>query len=154
MRDDLRQRRERTWELLVVMGIEYSQAVARIASEFDCSEGTVKSDISRMESWLPDLDVNYYSGVSRLRELRQQRQRLNQMAMQAQQDEDRDQELKVRKEIRQNITKDIRMSQRLGLANEEPTEIEVAGGLDPEDEELLEEFCGIEGDTIDLEDAR
>lgn len=154
MRDDLRQRRERTWELLVVMGIEYSQAVTRIASEFDCSEGTVKSDISRMESWLSELDVNYYSGVSRLRELRQQRQRLNQMAMQAQQDEAREEELKVRKEIRRNIEKDIKMSQRLGLTNEEPTEIELADGLDPEDEELLEEFCGVEGEPVDLEEVR
>lgn len=153
MRDDLRQRRERTWELLVVMGIGYSQAVARIASEFDCSEGTVKSDISRMESWLPELDVNYYSGVSRVRELRQQRQRLNQMAMQAQQNEDLQEERKIRQTIIRSIIKDVRITQRLGLTNEEPQQIEVAGGLDPEDEELLNEFCNVDDeDLVDLED--
>ena len=42
MRDELRERRERTWELLVVMGVSYSQTVTRIADNFDCAAGTVK----------------------------------------------------------------------------------------------------------------
>lgn len=154
MRDDLRERRERTWELLVVMGVSYSQTVSRVADQFDCAEGTVKSDISRMEDWIHELDVSYYSGVSRLRELRQARQRLRQYEMQAQQDEDHKEAARINHKIKSNLETDIRMSQRLGLTNEEPTEIDV-GGLDPEDEELLNEFCGIESEeAIDLEDAR
>lgn len=152
MRDDLRERRERTWELLVVMGIEYSKAVSRVASEYDCAEGTVKSDISRMENWVGELDVNYYTGVSRLRELRQNRQRKWQMAMQAQQDEDLGLERKIRKDIDDNIVKDIRMSQRLGLTNEEPTEIDIGGELSEEDKDVLDEVCGVEGEAVDLED--
>jgi hypothetical protein len=33
-----------------------------------------------------------------------------------------------------------------------PVQVEVAGSLDPEDEELLDTWCGIEGEGVDLED--
>lgn len=154
MRDELRERRERTWELLVVMGVAYGQVVTRIAQEFDCAEGTIKSDISRMETWVGDLDVSYYSGVSRLRELRQARQRLRQYEMQAQQDEDPSMASKINDKIAKNLRTDIRISQKLGLTNEEPTQLEIAEGLSEEDEELLEEFCGMEGGAVELEEMR
>lgn len=153
MREELRERRERTWELLVVMGVSYSQTVTRIAENFDCAESTVKTDISRMESWVGDLDVSYYSGVSRLRELRQARQRLRQYEMQAQQDEDPDLASRINDKIAKNLKADLRISQKLGLTNETPTQVEVSG-LDPEDEELLDEWCGLEGESVDLEDMR
>lgn len=151
MKQDLRERRERTWELLVVMGVSYSQTVSRIAENFDCAESTIKTDISRMETWVGDLDVSYYSGVSRLRELRQARQRLRQYEMQAQQEEDPDLASRINKKITDNLKADIRMSQKLGLTNEEPTQIDV-GGLDPEDEDLLDEWCGLEAAEDDIED--
>lgn len=154
MRDELRERRERTWEMLVVMGVSYGQVVTRIAQEFDCAEGTIKSDISRMETWVGDLDVSYYSGVSRLRELRQARQRLRQYEMQAQQDEDASLASKINDKIAKNLRTDIRISQKLGLTNEEPTQLEIAEGLSEEDEELLEEFCGMEGEAVGLEEMR
>lgn len=153
MREELRERRERTWELLVVMGVSYSQTVSRIAENFDCAESTVKTDISRMESWVGDLDVSYYFGVSRLRELRQARQRLRQYEMQAQQDEDPDLASRINDKIAKNLKADLRISQKLGLTNETPTQVEVSG-LDPEDEELLDEWCGLEGESVDLEDMR
>jgi len=153
MKEELRERRERTWELLVVMGVSYSQTVSRIAEQYDCAESTVKTDISRMESWVGDLDVSYYSGVSRLRELRQARQRLRQYEMQAQQDEDQDLASRINDKIAKNLKADLRISQKLGLTNETPTEVEV-GGLDPEDEELLDEWCGVEGESVELEDMR
>ena len=153
MKEELRERRERTWELLVVMGVSYSQTVSRIAEQYDCAESTVKTDISRMESWVGDLDVSYYSGVSRLRELRHARQRLRQYEMQAQQDEDQDLASRINDKIAKNLKADLRISQKLGLTNETPTEVEV-GGLDPEDEELLDEWCGVEGESVELEDMR
>jgi len=156
MREELRERRERTWELLVVMGVSYSNTVTRIAEQFDCAESTVKTDISRMESWVGDLDVSYYSGVSRLRELRQARQRLRQYEMQAQQDEDPDLASRINDKIAKNLKADLRISQKLGLTNETPTQVEVSG-LDPEDEELLDEWCGLEADDAavqDLEEMR
>ena len=153
MKEELRERRERTWELLVVMGVQYSQAVSRVANQFDVAESTVKTDISRMETWVDKLDVSYYSGVSRLRELRQARQRLRQYEMQAQQDEDADLASRINDKIAQNLKADLRISQKLGLTNEEATQVEVSG-LDPEDEELLEEWCRIEGEGVDLEDMR
>lgn len=151
MRENLRKRRERTWELLVVMGVAYGQTVSRIADQFDCAESTVKTDISRMESWVGELDVSYYSGVSRLRELRQARQRLRQYEMQAQQDEDVNLASRINKKIADNLRTDLRISQKLGLTNEEATQVEV-GGLDPEDEELLDEFCGVGADDETLQD--
>lgn len=153
MKEELRERRERTWELLVVMGVQYSQAVSRVANQFDVAESTVKTDISRMETWVDKLDVSYYSGVSRLRELRQARQRLRQYEMQAQQDEDADLASRINDKIAKNLKADLRISQKLGLTNEETTQVEVSG-LDPEDEELLEEWCRIEGKGVDLEDMR
>lgn len=153
MREELRERRERTWELLVVMGVSYSNTVTRIAEQFECAESTVKTDISRMETWVGDLDVSYYSGVSRLRELRQARQRLRQYEMQAQQDEDPDLASRINDKIAKNLKADLRISQKLGLTNETPTQVEVSG-LDPEDEELLDEWCGVEGESVDLEDMR
>lgn len=152
MRDELRERRERTWELLVVMGVSYTDTVQRISQEFDVAEGTIKSDISRMENWVGELDVSYYSGVSRLREMRQARQRLRQYEMQAQSDEDYQLAAKINEKYWKNVRADLRVSQRLGLTNEEPHEIEVADGLDPEDEDLLDEFCGVEGEAVDLEE--
>lgn len=153
MREELRRRRERTWELLVVMGVQYSKAVGRVAEEFDTAESTIKTDISRMETWVGKLDVSYYSGVSRLRELRQARQRLRQYEMQAQSDEDHELASRINDKIAKNLKSDLRISQKLGLTNEEPTQVEV-GGLDPEDEKLLEEWCDIEGESVDLEDMR
>jgi predicted transcriptional regulator len=153
MKEELRERRERTWELLVVMGVQYSQTVSRIAEQYGCAESTVKTDISRMESWVGKLDVSYYSGVSRLRELRDARQRLRQYEMQAQQDEDQDLASRINDKIETNLKTDLRISQKLGLTSETPTQVEV-GGLDPEDETLLEEWCGIEGEEVDLEDMR
>jgi hypothetical protein len=153
MNQELRERRERTWELLVVMGVQYSQVVQRVAEQYDCAESTVKTDISRMESWVGKLDVSYYSGVSRLRELRQARQRLRQYEMQAQQDEDQDLASRINDKIETNLKTDLRISQKLGLTSETPTQVEV-GGLDPEDEAVLEEWCRIEGEEVDLEDMR
>lgn len=153
MKESLRERRERTWELLVVMGVSYSQTVTRIADNFDCAESTVKTDISRMETWVGDLDISYYTGVSRLRELRQARQRLRQYEMQAQQEEDPDLASRINDRLARNIKADIRISQKLGLANEEPTQLDVSG-LDPEDEELLDEWCNVEGEAVDLEEMR
>lgn len=154
MRDDLRERRERTWELLVALGVSYGDAVARIAQEFDCAEGTIKSDISRMDRWIGKLDVSYYTGVSRLRELRRQRQKLEQLALEAAQNEDLAEQRKLRKTIADIVVKDVRISQKLGLTNEEPTQIELAGELSPEDEELLDAFTGAEEDLVDLEEMR
>jgi hypothetical protein len=153
MNQELRERRERTWELLVVMGVQYSQVVQRVAEQYGCAESTVKTDISRMESWVGKLDVSYYSGVSRLRELRHARQRLRQYEMQAQQDEDEDLASRINDKIETNLKTDLRISQKLGLTSETPTQVEV-GGLDPEDEALLDEWCRIEGEEVDLEDMR
>ena len=44
------------------------------------------------------------------------------------------------------------MARRLGLTEEAPQKVEVVDGLDPEDEELLDEWCGLTGDGVDLED--
>lgn len=151
MRRELRDRREQTWELLVLMGIPYGETVERIAAEYDVRETTVESDINRMEDWLPNLDVNYYSGISRLRELRQARQRQHQLSMEARREDDRELERKVLRDRVQNIETDVHLSQRLGLANEEPSSIEFGNDVDEMEERLLENATG--GDVSDEEIA-
>lgn len=120
MDEELRERREKTWNMLVVRGFDYSKVVSRLADEYDMSEGGIKSDIHRMDDWLPKLDdISYQSGVSRLRELRENRQRLQQMALQARKDDDLEQELKIRRQIDKAVQTDIQLSQSLGHADRE-----------------------------------
>lgn len=126
MDDELRQRRQETWDLLVVKGIDYGKVVSRIASKYDISESGVESDISRMDNWLPELDPhNLESGLSRIRELRQNRQRLQQMALEAQNEGNLDKELRIRRQIEESVETDVELAQSLGLTEKEAEEVEV-----------------------------
>lgn len=126
MRPDLRERREETWDLLVVKGLKYGDVVERLATKYDVTEGAIEYDISEMDTWLPKIDVSSMeSGVSRLRELRQNRQRLQQMAMEARQDGDRDAELSIRRRLDKAIELDVKLSQSLGVTEKEPDEVEL-----------------------------
>lgn len=132
MNSDLLERREKTFDLLIVKGFSYSKVVRKIADEYDVTESGVKSDISRMENWLPKLvedDATRKDGLVRLRELRGNRQRLQQMALEAQRDNDRIDELRIREQIEQSVELDIALTQSLGETEREPDrhELEVEG---------------------------
>lgn len=126
MDPEIRERRLDTWDMLVVKGLDFSKVVSRLAEQYDTTENAIKTDISRMDNWLPKLDIaSQKSGVSRLRELRQNRQRLQMMAMEAHQQGDLEKELKIRRRIDKAVETDVKLSQSLGLAEKEPEQVEV-----------------------------
>lgn len=131
MKEELRERREETWNLLVVNGMDYSKVVERLSEKYGVAESTISTDINRMDDWLPKLDrVSQKSGHSRLKELRQNRQRLQQMALEARQDGDLEKELQIRRQIDKAIERDVSLAQSLGLTIEEPEKHEHSAGED------------------------
>jgi len=155
MREDLRERREQTFELIYRMGVSPSKAVARLADQYDCSESAVWTDLGRMGDWITSdkLNVSFQDGILRVAKVRAQHQELEQLAVQAQQDGDPAEARRCREAIVSAVETEDQMARRLGLTNEASKQIEV-GTLEPEDEELLEEWCRIEGKGVDLEDVR
>lgn len=153
MMDDLRSRRRETYELLYRHGVPYGETVSRIADQYGVAESTVKSDISNLSDWVGELDVSLHDGLLRVRKIRDQHQELEQVALEARRDEDFGAVIRARKAIVQAIETEDRMARRLGITDEAPVRVEVTDNLDPKDEELLEEFCGLEGGAaVDLED--
>lgn len=142
MDPELRERREDTWKALVVQGRRYSDVVSYISNKYDTPESTIESDISRIDEWLPDLDAaNHKSGVSRMRELRENRQNTHQVAQKARKEGELDTELKARRQIDRGIKIDVELSQSLGLTEQEPDkqEHEVTWGEALEDAKALNE---------------
>lgn len=127
MNSELRERRLKTWKLYIVRGVSHSRVCQRIAAEYDMSEGGVKADIARMDDWLPKLDaadLDEGNGLSRIREARENRQRMQQMALKARQNDNLELELKIREKIGKEIDRDISSSQSLGMTPKEPDQTE------------------------------
>ena len=128
MREELRKRRRETWEMLVVKGYDYRRVVNTLADRYDVAPGTIESDIHRIPDWIGKLaHYDDDKGLSRLMELRQNRQRLHQMATEARQEDDTALELKIRRRIDKAIETDIDLSQSLGKTYEEPDKHELSG---------------------------
>lgn len=152
MRPDLRERRKETYRLLYRLGVPYSDAVARLAEQYDVTEAAIRKDIERMSGWITDLDVPLADGLLRVRQVREQAQELEQIALQAQQDEDLTEARRAREAIVKAVETEDQMARRLGLTEEAPHQVEVIDGLEPQDEELLDEWCGVTGDGVDLDE--
>lgn len=126
MSAELRERREETWERLIVQGEGYTTVVAEVSERYDVSRAAIEKDIQRMDNWLPKLDqLALDSGLSRIRELRQNRQRLQRMAAEAADGDDERLEMKLRRLLNKSIELDIDLSQSLGMTEKEPEEVEV-----------------------------
>jgi len=128
MQEDLRKRRDETFEMLVIKGYDYRRVVDTLAERYDVAPGTIKSDINRMDDWLPRL-VHYDddNGSGRLRELHKNRQRLHQLATEARQENDRHLELKIRRQIDSAVETEVELAQSLGQMNETAEELELTG---------------------------
>lgn len=152
MRDDLIERREETWDLLQVKGFSTSEVARKLAQKYGVKEATIRKDISRMDNWLDKLDDHTSkTAASRMREFRQNRQRMHQMAMEARQNGDLDTELKIRRAIDSNVEIDVELSQSLGLTTREPDRAEVAvetRELDPESEAQFDDLIDRANDAV------
>jgi hypothetical protein len=152
VRPDLRERRRETFRLMYRLGLPQRDVVARLADQYDVSEAAVQKDIQRMSGWITDLDVPLQDGVLRVRQIREQAQELEQAALEAKQDGDLAEARRCREAIVKAVETEDQMARRLGLTGEAPHQVEVIGGLDEADEELLDEWCGLEGDAVDLDE--
>jgi len=169
MRDDLIRRRERTFELLYEMGVPRSEVVSRLADEFDVAETTISTDIGRMSDWITsdEISVPLADGALRIAMVHSQAQELVRLGMQAERDGDLAEARRCRKAAGNLVKSEGEMAERLGFTEEQShPEIsvdfgsrEAASGLKPEDESLLDEWCGLTGDgdavdgtKIELED--
>lgn len=110
MRPETRDRRKTTWKLLEVDGISEAEATSTITAEYDVAESTVREDINTMEEWLPEMSRSArVAELSLVYEVEETRQRLYEMAEEAQDNGDFDMELK----IQQRIIDTIKLSNRL-----------------------------------------
>ena len=125
MDDDLRQRREQTWELLVVRDESYTAVCETLADEYDVTVHAIEKDIARMDDWLPKLDAaSTKSGASRIRELRRNRKRRRELLREVQADPEasRSEELRLLREIDEAVQMDVQISQSVGMTQREPHE--------------------------------
>ena len=140
MRADLRERREATWERLIVRGERYSRVCEDIAEEYDVEQSTVETDISRMDSWVPKLIHSLLpTGLSRMKELRRVRRELYAVAEEQKRAGELNKARLTFKEIGANIERDIKLSQSLGLATSEPDEHETTVEVQSFSEDLTDE---------------
>jgi len=153
MRPNLRERRRETYRLLYQLGVPYSDAVSRLAEQYDVTESAIENDIAKMSGWITEIDVSLQDGLLRVRQVREQAQELEQLALQAQQNEDLTEARRCREAIVKAVETENQMARRLGLTDEAPHQEEVAGSLDPADEALVSEWCGLEGDAVDLDEC-
>jgi len=145
MKEELRKRRDETFEMLVVKGYDYSRVVTTLAERYDVTPSTIKTDINRMSDWLPRLShYDADNGQGKLRELQKNRQRLHQLATEARQDDDRLEELKIRRHIDKSVQTEVELAQSLGEMHEEPDEHELAA-----DKSVVELLSGDNEDTND-----
>lgn len=129
MNADLRARRERTWELLVIEGLDPDEAVDQLAAAYGVTPATIRQDITRMDAWLPALATRPATDESRILELRQTRQRLYQMAREAQAADDLRLELDIYREVIRTLTLDEELHTSLPEGEEEvQTLLEILSG--------------------------
>lgn len=116
MEPELRERRQRTWELLVLEGCPEREVVGRLSDAHGISEDTIREDIRNMVEWLPELDYSedeWAMRESRLRELRVVRQRLHEMAKEAKEEDDLRMELDIYRELIRTLNIDEDLTDKL-----------------------------------------
>lgn len=124
----LTERRKRTHDFYVIQGLSREATVNRVVSEFDTAPATVHEDLRSMSEWVGDLVQTDPTGESRIRELREARDRLYKLAIDARENGDADLEQKIVGDIVSSIATDIELYQSLGLT------VDAAGQIDlPED---------------------
>lgn len=123
MQTDEHDRRRKTWELFFLESDQKSEVIRKVVDEFGVTEETVKEDFEQMEDWLPKLNQSgRVEELSMLLELQRTRQRLREMAAEAQEQNDLKLELSIRKEILSAIKLDERLGREID--RDAPSDIE------------------------------
>ena len=127
---DVTERRERTYELYVIQGLSREETVDRVVEEFDVAPVTVANDLREMDDWVDKLIQADPTGESRIRELRESRDRLYNLALDAREAGDTELERKIVADIVSAIATDIKLCQSLTLTDN----VDAAGEIElPED---------------------
>lgn len=115
MPKQVRDRRLRVHELLVIEGVDYGEVLDRVAEEFDVSRSSVEDDVANMDEWVSSVTRMSPTGEVRLLELRRGRQRLYELLEEVRADGDAELERRLLTNLLESITADLRLSQSLGL---------------------------------------
>lgn len=154
----LNERRQETYNLLYRYGVDYTEGVQRLSDSYGVSKSAIRKDISRMGSWITEINVDLGDGLLRVSKVRDQHQDLEQVALEARRDGDLETVIRAQRAILKALEVEDRMAARLGLTPDDAEiaeeQTEIVGSLDPEDEEFLDEWCRIEGEGVDLEDVQ
>ena len=112
------ERRRRIWQLLVEDDLSLGEIIETVADDFDTDPETVEADLETIDDWLPELDLlRDIPGIALLAEIRQNRQRLHQMAERARDQDDLVQERKIRSEINRSLN----IERQLGTSDMQTT---------------------------------
>ncbi|WP_336361944.1 hypothetical protein [Halalkalicoccus salilacus] len=132
MDPEVHERRRRIWRLLVEDDLALGEIIETVADDFDTAPETIEEDLETIDDWLPELDLlREVPGIALLAEVRQNRQRLHQMAEQAHEQDDLTQERKIRSEINRSLN----IERQLGNSDLKITHIPPPGV-----EEMLEDI--------------
>lgn len=115
MAKDNSERRARVHDLYIIQGLSRDATVDRITDEFDVASATVRDDIREISEWVGDLIETDATGESRIRELREARGRLYNLALDAREAGDAELERKIVRDIVDSIATDVELCQSLGL---------------------------------------
>jgi len=133
MPNHVTERRERVHDFHVIRGLSREETVERVVSEFDIAPATVHEDLCSMSEWIGDIVQTDPTGESRIRELRETRGRLYQLAIDAREDRDADLERKIVWDIVSAIATDIKLCQSLGLTVDGAGQIDLPEDVDADD---------------------
>lgn len=126
MDPEVHERRRRIWRLLVEDDLALGEIIETVADDFDTAPETIEEDLETIDDWLPELDLlREVPGIALLAEVRQNRQRLHQMAEQAHEQDDLTQERKIRSEINRSLNIERQLSNSdLKITRTPPSELE------------------------------
>lgn len=131
MSDELRQRREETFERLYINDEPHGEVCDDLAAKYGVSRKTIESDIAEMDSWLPKLSPATESGAARLRELERNQKRRRELLRELREEKEkppeesdysRGRELKLLNQLDQAATLYVDVAQSLGAIEREPQE--------------------------------
>ena len=129
MRDDLRERRRKTFQLWWVEGRPRHEVCERLADEYDVQPNTIDRDMERVDTWLPKLDQRPSEARLWVKTMRQNIRERQRELRAAKQDADMGPHdmLPLRDALDKAIKRLLEVEQSIGDVDMAPKPIEVRG---------------------------